>query len=170
MQIIIQASGFDLSAGLREHVERRIHFALDRASHYVRKVSIRLSDVNGPRGGEDKRCCIQVTVAGAADMLIEDTEPDLYVAIDRAADRSGRTLARLLARLTRTSPRKPAWNPSPRGATIAREVRPWRSVPERGRIMKRTFLLIGTNLAIMLVLGHRQHPDRRPQVLLRRRA
>jgi putative sigma-54 modulation protein len=76
--------GFDLSAGLREHVERRIHFALDRASQYVRKVSIRLSDVNGPRGGEDKRCSIQVTVAGAADVLIEDTEPDLYVAIDRA--------------------------------------------------------------------------------------
>jgi putative sigma-54 modulation protein len=121
MQIIIQASGFDLSAGLREHVERRIHFALDRASHYVRKVSIRLSDVNGPRGGEDKRCCIQVTVAGAADMLIEDTEPDLYVAIDRAADRSGRTLARLLAR------RREHRHESPRGTrakgvTIAGEV------------------------------------------------
>jgi putative sigma-54 modulation protein len=114
MQIIIQASGFDLSAGLREHVERRIHFALDRASHYVRKVSIRLSDVNGPRGGEDKRCRIQVTVAGAADMLIEDTEPDLYVAIDRAADRSGRTLARLLARRANIAT-KARVEPEPRG-------------------------------------------------------
>ncbi|MBL8407810.1 MAG: HPF/RaiA family ribosome-associated protein [Candidatus Accumulibacter phosphatis] len=98
MQIFIQARGFDLSADLRKHVERRIHFALDWADQHVRKVSIRLSDLNGPRGGEDKRCSIQVAVPGAADVLIEDTEPDLYVAIDRAADRAGRTLARQVAR------------------------------------------------------------------------
>jgi putative sigma-54 modulation protein len=118
MHIIIQAAGFDLSAGLREHVERRIHFALDRASQYVRKVSIRLTDVNGPRGGEDKRCRIQVTVAGAPDLLIEDTEPDLYVAIDRAADRSGRTLARLLARLREHRHESPRGTRS-RGVAIA---------------------------------------------------
>ncbi|KFB69908.1 HPF/RaiA family ribosome-associated protein [Candidatus Accumulibacter vicinus] len=98
MQIFIQARGFDLSAGLREHVERRIHFALDWANQHVRKVSIRLSDLNGPRGGEDKCCSIQVAVLGAADVLIEDIEPDLYVAIDRATDRAGRTLARQVAR------------------------------------------------------------------------
>jgi len=98
MQIYIQARGFDLSAGLREHVERRIHFALDWANQHVRKVSIRLSDLNGPRGGEDKCCSIQVAVLGAADVLIEDIEPDLYVAIDRATDRAGRTLARQVAR------------------------------------------------------------------------
>jgi ribosomal subunit interface protein len=99
MQIFVQTQGFDLTPGLREHVERRIHFALDRASESVRKVSVRLSDLNGPRGGEDKRCRIQVVVPGAADVLIDATEPDLYVAIDRAADRAGRTLARQLARL-----------------------------------------------------------------------
>lgn len=98
MQIFIQARGFDLTPGLKEHVERRIHFALAWASQHVGKVSVRLSDLNGPRGGEDKRCSIQVAVPGAADVLIEDTEPDLYAAIDRAADRAGRTLARQVAR------------------------------------------------------------------------
>ena len=29
MQIVIQARGFDLTAGLRTHVERRLYFALD---------------------------------------------------------------------------------------------------------------------------------------------
>ncbi len=98
MQIFIQARGFDLSAGLREHVERRIHFALDWAHQHVHKVSIRLSDLNGPRGGKDKCCSIQVGVLGTADVLIEDIEPDLYIAIDRATDRAGRTLARQVAR------------------------------------------------------------------------
>ena len=98
MQIFIQAHGFELTAALREHVERRIHFALGRTAEHIHKVSVRLSDLNGPRGGEDKRCRILVTVAAAPELLIEDIEPDLYVAIDRAADRAGRTLARQLAR------------------------------------------------------------------------
>jgi len=99
MQIVIQARGFDLSPGLREHVERRLRFALDWAHHHVRRVSVGLSDLNGPRGGEDKCCRVQVTMAGAADVVVQDIETDLYVAIDRAVDRAGRTLARRVARL-----------------------------------------------------------------------
>ncbi len=98
MQIIIQARGFAVTAGLREHIERRVHFALNWADYHVRRISVRLSDLNGPRGGEDKRCHIQLTVPGAADVVIEDTESDLYVAIDRAAERAGRTLARQVKR------------------------------------------------------------------------
>ncbi len=98
MQILIQARGFTLTTGLREHIERRIRFALDWANYHVHKVSVRLSDINGPRGGEDKRCHIQVAIPGGADVVIEDTEADLYVAIDRAADRAGRTLARRVER------------------------------------------------------------------------
>jgi len=60
---------------------------------------VRLSDINGPRGGNDKRCRIKVPLAGRQDVVIEDTEADLYVAIDRAADRTERALARRLERL-----------------------------------------------------------------------
>jgi putative sigma-54 modulation protein len=97
MQIVIQARGFDLSPGLREHIERRLRFALDRTHYHVRRVSVGLSDLNGPRGGEDKCCRVQVAMAGAADVVIQDIESDLYVAIDRAVDRAGRTLARRVA-------------------------------------------------------------------------
>lgn len=98
MKIFVQARGFNLTDDLRQHVERRLRFALDWAHYHVTKVSVRLSDLNGPRGGEDKRCQIQVSAAGAAEVVIEDTEVDLYIAIDRAADRAGRTLARQLGR------------------------------------------------------------------------
>jgi len=59
---------------------------------------VRLSDINGPRGGLDKRCGIEIRLKGASAVAIEDTEADLYVAIDRAAERAGRTLDRRLAR------------------------------------------------------------------------
>ncbi len=99
MRIDIQSRGFDLTEGLREHTERRLQFALNWASHDVRSVSVRLFDINGPRGGNDKRCRIQIPISGGQDVVIEDTESDLHVAIDRAADRTERSLARRLQRL-----------------------------------------------------------------------
>ncbi|WP_313952887.1 HPF/RaiA family ribosome-associated protein [Accumulibacter sp.] len=98
MQIVTQARGFDLTAGLREHVERRLRFALDWAHYQVGGISVLLSDINGPRGGADKRCRIRVKVVGMADVVIDDVQADLTIAVDRAVDRAGRTLARRLAR------------------------------------------------------------------------
>jgi len=99
MRIDIQTNGFLLTDGLREHATRRLQFALSWANHDVRKVAVRLSDINGPRGGSDKRCQIQVRLSNSQDVLIEDTEADLYVAIDRAADRADHAVARRLERL-----------------------------------------------------------------------
>lgn len=96
MNIHIRAQGFELTDRLREHTERRLRFALGWADDRLRQVSICLSDENGPRGGEDKRCRIQIAFPGAPNVVIDDTEADLYVAIDRAADRAGRSVAHRL--------------------------------------------------------------------------
>ena len=98
MRIDIHTNGFELTDGLREHTVRRLQFALSWASYDVRKVIVRLSDINGPRGGNDKRCSIQIPLPRTADIVIEDTEADLYVAIDRAVDRAERSVARRLER------------------------------------------------------------------------
>jgi ribosome-associated translation inhibitor RaiA len=65
----------------------------------MRKLHVSLSDINGPRGGRDKRCKIQVQLAGGKDVLIEDTEADLYHAIDRAAERADRAVVRRVEHL-----------------------------------------------------------------------
>ena len=74
MQIDIRSRGFALTHALREYVERRLRFALVHAGDRVRRVAVRLTDVNGPRGGNDKRCRIQVTLNGFPTVVIEDTE------------------------------------------------------------------------------------------------
>jgi putative sigma-54 modulation protein len=99
MRIDIQARGFDLTEGLREHTERRLKFALSWACSDVRAVRVCLSDLNGPRGGSDKRCLIQIPMLGAQNVVVEDAQADLYLAIDRAADRTERAIARRLGRL-----------------------------------------------------------------------
>ena len=99
MRIDIQARGLDLTEDLRKHTERCVHFALSWATHDVRTVTVRLADINGPRGGTDKRCSIQIAFPGAQNMLVEDTESDLYVAIARAVDRIERAVANRIERL-----------------------------------------------------------------------
>jgi len=98
MQIDIQAHNFSLTKALRSYIKRRLGFALSTRDEHIQRVMVRLSDINGPRGGEDKCCQIQVVLPQLPDVVIEDTEADLYAAIDRAADRAGRTVGRRLER------------------------------------------------------------------------
>ena len=83
---------------MRGHVERRLEFALGTRDDHIQRVLVRLFDINGPRGGSDKCCHIMVMLAHLPDVVIEDTEVDLYTAIDRAADRANRTVGRRLSR------------------------------------------------------------------------
>jgi putative sigma-54 modulation protein len=97
MQIEIQARNFSITRPMRLHIERRLGFALGTCYRHVRRILVRLSDINGPRGGNDKRCHLEVMLPGQA-VVVEDTEADLYVAINRAASRAGRTVMRQLRR------------------------------------------------------------------------
>jgi len=98
MQIDIQARNFPLTDALRHHTRRRLGFALDARDDHIQRVIVRLSDINGPRGGADKCCHIQVVLNQLSDVVIEDTEVDLYAAIGRAADRAARAVGRRLGR------------------------------------------------------------------------
>lgn len=104
MNLQIQAQDFTLTDGLRQHVSTRVAFALNHGRDVVTRIVVRLSDINGPRGGEDKCCGIEVRLKGAPALVVKDTQSDLYVAIDRAAERIGRTLDRHLARRREISP------------------------------------------------------------------
>ena len=98
MQLNIQARGFVLTDALRKYTEKRLKFAVARDDNVVMRARIRLADINGPRGGVDKRCQVELALAGQCNIVIEDTQADLYFAIDRACDRAMRTLTRRLMR------------------------------------------------------------------------
>lgn len=98
MQLEIQALNFKLTDALQNYVKRRLGFTLSGRVEYIQRVIVHLKDINGPRGGKDKCCHIQLVLPQLSDVIIEDTETDLYTAIDRAAERSGRTIGRRLER------------------------------------------------------------------------
>lgn len=99
MNIDIQSKSISLPAMSREFIERRLNFALGRVGARLRRIRVRLSDVNGPRGGVDKRCQIQATLNGVGEIVIEDTQADLLKAISRAAERIGHNVMHRLERV-----------------------------------------------------------------------
>ncbi|MGB5439997.1 MAG: HPF/RaiA family ribosome-associated protein [Gammaproteobacteria bacterium] len=97
MQTIIQALGFSLTDALENHVHNRIGFTFSHFSGRVRRVTVRLSDLNGPRGGIDKCCLVEVRLDGLPAVVVEDVQPDIYIAIDRAIGRAARSIVRRLS-------------------------------------------------------------------------
>jgi ribosomal subunit interface protein len=112
MNLDVRIHKTDLAEALRDYIERRLRFALGRVGGSVERVTARVADLNGPRGGQDKRCTISAAVSPAGIVVVEETDSDLYAAINRAAERAGRTILRHLqrareARTFRETTRKP---------------------------------------------------------------
>ena len=98
MEIEVRAMGMPVTEGMRAHVERRLAFALDRFGRRVARVTVRVTDVNGPRGGPDKACRVDAALENGGRVHIDERDLDAYAAIDRAAHRLGHTVARRLER------------------------------------------------------------------------
>ena len=108
MRLTIQANGFSLTDALRAHTEQRVASVLGWARQHTRQLVVCLSDINGPRGGIDKRCRIQVQLGAGREVIIEDTEADLYLAISRATERADRAIVRQFQRRRAFAHQRPA--------------------------------------------------------------
>jgi putative sigma-54 modulation protein len=83
--------------GSVELVRTRLEFALGRFAGRVRSLRVRLADVNGARGGVDKRCLISINLDRPHRVIvIDDVDADHATVIDRATHRAARTVARAL--------------------------------------------------------------------------
>jgi ribosomal subunit interface protein len=98
VKIEMRTHGFPATPGLREHVARRLEFALDRFADRIARVRVALADVNGPRGGEDKSCRIEVRLRGGRAVRATAVHADAYAAIDGAAHRVAHGVSRAIER------------------------------------------------------------------------
>jgi hypothetical protein len=51
MQLEMRGVNYDLDDALKHHIKRRLGFALRRFAARILRLTVRLTDVNGPRGG-----------------------------------------------------------------------------------------------------------------------
>jgi len=97
MQVLFESRVPD-AALLRELAERRVRFVLRRLSWLVPRARVQLSDVNGPRGGLDKRCQIELKTETAGIVVITAIDRDWRSALESALMRAARTLTRVWQR------------------------------------------------------------------------
>ena len=87
---------FPVTEALKGHIRACFEPIVLRYDDRIRVLKVRLMDVNGPRGGEDKVCRLQVQVDHHPSVNTEGRHADLYSAITMAAHRMERSLAPML--------------------------------------------------------------------------
>lgn len=78
---------------LTSHVEEVVRRVLGRFNDQVTRVEVHLSDINGPKPGEnDKRCLMEARLAGRQPTAVSDLANSHHQAIDGAAHKLRRAL------------------------------------------------------------------------------
>lgn len=98
MKIEVRFRNIEASDALRDYVLRRIHFQLSRFSGGLHAVFVRIGDINGPKGGADKRCHVTVRGRNLPPVAVNELSADAYSAVDMALGRAGRAVAREIQR------------------------------------------------------------------------
>lgn len=98
MLIEVSNRNVSLSDEQKEGVMRRLQFALGRFVSRIRRVSVIFSDVNGNRGGEDKKCRLRISLIPSGEVIVEDVDSSIESVVATAADRAARSVARAVER------------------------------------------------------------------------
>lgn len=100
MQVELIIRNADLAKILRNYADRRLHFGLSRFGDRVDRVMVTVSESPEGERTSEKHCSIRVDLKPFGQVFAQETDSDLYAAIDRAAGRIGRLLASRLDRNT----------------------------------------------------------------------
>lgn len=98
MDIEVQSLNFTLTPSQCRYVEQQIGFALASNVDNIKRVQVWLSENSIAEGNVVKRCQVQVELEGEVMVVIESTDLNLRVALNRAADRASRKLSRISRR------------------------------------------------------------------------
>jgi hypothetical protein len=70
----------------RGYIARKLGMKLGRFVSSIERVTVRLSDVNGPKGGRDLKCQIKVVLSGLPSVVVNQMDSTLPRTIERAIE------------------------------------------------------------------------------------
>lgn len=96
MRIEITSPRWSVTEALARHITTRMDHLDHRFDGRVHSVTVRLTDANGPKGGEDKVCRLQARIESHPSINTEGRNADIYAAISQAAQRMERALGAVI--------------------------------------------------------------------------
>jgi hypothetical protein len=132
----VRVSGLDLPDGFEPLARELLGRRLGRFATHIERATVRIEDINGPRGGFDTVCRIQLAVSHRPTVLAERRATDPDVALRRSAAAAAQAMGRMVGRAGMRTPaptikasrlRTPPKDSARRGA-------PW---PEDGSLVGR---------------------------------
>jgi putative sigma-54 modulation protein len=98
MKLTIRSRHMEITTSTYEEIWRRIYMAFGRVSSLVDEVELTLTDLNGPKGGVDKRCRLNIRGRGIAKVSVEHVGVNTVATVAMAAERAEQAILRRLAR------------------------------------------------------------------------
>jgi putative sigma-54 modulation protein len=98
IEMLVRAGQTETIDTLRHYAERRLSFVIRRFAHRLDRVTVRLTDTNGPRRGVDSRCSITAMMTDGRRIFVEAIAAWPFAAITRAAHRLNESIRRELGR------------------------------------------------------------------------
>jgi len=90
----IEGRGVRITQAGRSHVQRTVSMSIGRFIRHIRSIVVLLEDVNGPRGGIDKRCRLDLRLRPSGRLSSSANSTDIGVAVMKAARRARALLQR----------------------------------------------------------------------------
>ena len=94
----IRVLGADLNKDKRIYIRQKLSRKLGKFAYFIERVSVRVKDLNGPRGGIDQVCQIKVVLSDLPSVVFEAQDASLDTAIGKALAGTERAVRRSLKR------------------------------------------------------------------------
>ena len=96
MQTVIHSNDFALTGALNSFINKQAAKSMNACSTQVDRLVVRLKDLNGPKGGNDKECSVEVKLTNHAPIVVRKRSSDAYASIRKALGQASRTTLRKL--------------------------------------------------------------------------
>ena len=98
MDFDVRMHQVDLVGAFRAYIERRLLFTLGRHARHVRTLKFRLTEQDSTTGSGAKLCFLAAKLVPSGEVIVMETNRDLYAAVSHAIERFKTALRRKIER------------------------------------------------------------------------
>lgn len=94
----VRVIGVELDEEDRTLIRQKLGAKLGKFAASIERVTVRMTDANGPRGGVDHVCNVKVVLSGLPSVVVERRDASPHVVIDLALRATEQAVRRTLSR------------------------------------------------------------------------